>query len=132
MLEAYERMMDQPTPTMVHTSIVAFFEFAERRPAGFSLLFDAAPGAPVVDAGERALTALTERVADAIRSYVAQRGRSWDPVAEVVAAMAIGAASYTAGYVLRTGVVAMEEAGELASSFAYAGYTRLDPELAGT
>jgi hypothetical protein len=72
----------------------AYFDFFERRPDAFGLLFASGRSDPAVVMAERVLDAITDRLADMVATVLARAGRPPSPHTRLLAAMLLGIAHH--------------------------------------
>ena len=66
LFSAYSEVADEPVGVMVEASMDAYFDFFERRPAAFGLLFASGRSEPAVVMAERVLNTITDRLAETV------------------------------------------------------------------
>src|ERR1700710_1847921 len=75
LFEAYSGVATAPVGAMVDASMQAYFEFFERCPDAFGLLFASGRSEPAVVMAERVLDAITDRLAEMVGAVLARTAR---------------------------------------------------------
>lgn len=88
----YAKTLDRPIPERLRAGIAAFFEFAERSPGSFFLIFDSSSLRleAVVERVDATVRAITDRVAEMIRRDMRRFGTPAERSADVLATMLVG------------------------------------------
>ncbi|QKW10309.1 TetR/AcrR family transcriptional regulator [Streptomyces sp. NA04227] len=126
----YQRSADLPIREEVRTDMRAFFDYAATRPHGFRLLFDDHSSVDSAQAREAVQQKIIHRMAQRIQTVLSGNPAAKpEASAELLAAMVVGLAIHGARHAQLVHPLDPVKAGELASSFAYAGLRHLDSEL---
>ena len=126
--EQYARASSAPLGEVVEIAMLAFFQFARRRRAGYDLLFRSEPGGPGHGIGERAMDEVIGHVRQLIDNFIARSGAQPGSRTPLLAAAGVGAARQVCQYALDTGHD-LDEAGTLVTTFADAAMRLLDPAV---
>jgi AcrR family transcriptional regulator len=128
---AYSAVADAPVRTMVEASMGAYFDFFERRPDAFGLLFASGRSEPAVVMAERVLEAITDRLADMVAAVLARAGRPPSQSTRLLAAMLLGIAHHGVTAVRRDPALDAGRAQRLAADLALSGLRHLEGESLG-
>src|SRR5215207_1773653 len=121
LFDAYSAVSDAPVSAMVDSSMRAYFEFFERRPDAFGLLFASGRSEPAVVMAERVLDAITDRLAEMVATVLARAGGAPSPHTRLLAAMLLGIAHHGVAAVRSDPALDPEEAQRLATALALSG-----------
>jgi AcrR family transcriptional regulator len=128
---AYSAVADAPVGAMVEASMGAYFDFFERRPDAFGLLFASGRSEPAVVMAERVLEAITDRLADMVAAVLARAGRPASQSTRLLAAMLLGIAHHGVTAVRRDPGLDAGRAQRLAADLALSGLRNLEGESLG-
>ncbi len=128
---AYSAVVDAPVRTMVEASMGAYFDFFERRPDAFGLLFASGRSEPAVVMAERVLEAITDRLADMVAAVLARAGRPPSKSTRLLAAMLLGIAHHGVTAVRRDPGLDAGRAQRLAADLALSGLRHMEGESLG-
>lgn len=121
LFSAYSTVADAPVGAMVEASMEAYFEFFERCPDAFGLLFASGRSEPAVVMAERVLNAITDRLADMVAAVLARAGRPPSHSTRLLAAMLLGIAHHGVAAVRRDHRLDVQQAQRLATDLALSG-----------
>jgi AcrR family transcriptional regulator len=129
LFDAYSAVADAPVSAMVDASMRAYFDFFERYPDAFGLLFASGRSEPAVVMAERVLEAITDRLADMVAAVLARAGRPPTPSTRLLAGMLLGIAHHGIAAVRRDPALDAREAQRLATALALSGLRHMATEL---
>jgi len=129
LFDAYSAVADAPVSAMVEASMRAYFDFFERRPDAFGLLFASGRSEPAVVMAERVLDAITDRLADMVTTVLARAGRPRSPHTRLLAAMLLGIAHHGVAAVRSDPALDPREAQRLATDLALSGLRHMPAAL---
>src|SRR5829696_9252843 len=121
LFDAYSAVSDAPVSAMVDASMRAYFDFFERRPDAFGLLFASGRSEPAVVMADRVLDAITDRLAEMVARVLARAGRPPSPHTRLLAAMLLGIAHHGVAAVRSDPALDPREAQRLATDLALSG-----------
>src|SRR3954454_5378203 len=121
LFDAYSEAADARVGAMVEASMRAYFEFFERRPDAFGLLFASGRSEPAVVMAERVLDAITDRLAGMVATVLARAGGPPSPHTRLLAAMLLGIAHHGVAAVRGDPALDPREAERLATALALSG-----------
>jgi AcrR family transcriptional regulator len=124
----YDRASSAPLGEVVEIAMLAFFQFAQARRAGFDLLFRSEPGGPGHGVGERAMDGVIDHVTKLIDNYIVRTGHQPGSRTPLLAAAGVGAARQVCQYALDTDHD-LQQAGTLLTAFAQGAIRLLDVDL---
>ena len=127
LFDAYSAVGDAPVSAMVEASMRAYFDFFERRPDAFGLLFASGRAEPAVVMAERVLDAITDRLAEMVASVLARAGRPRSSHTRLLAAMLLGIAHHGVSAVRSDPALDPREAQRLATALALSGLRHMPP-----
>src|SRR5215213_9252568 len=127
--EAYSGVGDAPVGAMVDASMKAYFEFFERCPDAFGLLFASGRSEPAVVMAERVLDVVTDRLADMVAAVLARAGRPESPSTRLLAGMLLGIARHGVATARRDPAVDPRRARRLATELALSGLRHMPGDL---
>jgi AcrR family transcriptional regulator len=127
LFDAYSAVADAPVGAMVEASMAAYFEFFERSPDAFGLLFASGRSEPAVVMAQRVLDAITDRLADMVATVLARAGSPPSRHTRLLAAMLLGIAHHGVAAVRSDPALDAREAQRLASSLALSGLRHMTP-----
>lgn len=126
LFSAYSEVADEPVGVMVEASMDAYFDFFERRPAAFGLLFASGRSEPAVVMAERVLNAITDRLAETVVVVLARTGRRPSPTTRLLAGMLLGIAHHGVAAVLHDPALDAAQAKAIATDLALSGLRHMD------
>jgi AcrR family transcriptional regulator len=126
---AYSVVADAPVGAMVEASMAAYFDFFERRPDAFGLLFASGRSEPAVVMAERVLDAITDRLAEMVGAVLARDGRRPSPTTRLLAGMLLGVAHHGVAAARRDPELDSGHAQRLATELALSGLRHMAPEV---
>lgn len=88
---AYVAAQAEPVPVLIERAVHAWFDFADRRPEAFRLLFSVGESSPASALIAEMHEAVTARVTDLIEGVLSRLGQDERVTAGLVAAMIVGA-----------------------------------------
>jgi AcrR family transcriptional regulator len=121
----YDRAAREPIDRVIEIAMLAFFLFADRRRAGFDLLFRSEPGGPGHGIGERAMDEVIDHVTRLVDDYIVRTGGRPGSRTPLLAAAGVGVARQVCQYALDNNHD-LATAGALATAFTEAGMRLLD------
>jgi len=121
LFDAYSAVAGAPVSAMVDASMRAYFDFFERRPDAFGLLFASGRSEPAVVMAERVLDAITDRLAGMVAAVLARAGRPPSPNSRLLAGMLLGIAHHGVAAVRSDPALDPHEAQRLATALALSG-----------
>jgi hypothetical protein len=124
---AYRSAAGLGVEEQVHVYVMALFGYAAEHPDGFRILFEVQPFGETARIRQDLVDVITQRVAEQIRHYLAEHGRSPGASAEMLAAMMVGVVGQAAEHMLRLDGLEPATAGEFATRFIMAALRNLDP-----
>ena len=127
LFDAYSEVSDAPVGVMVDASMKAYFEFFERCPDAFGLLFASGRSEPAVVMAERVLDAITDRLADMVGAVLARTGRPPSPHTRLLAAMLLGIAHHGVAAARSDPGLDAGDAQRLATALALSGLRHMTP-----
>ena len=129
LFEAYSDVADAPVGTMVDASMKAYFDFFERCPDAFGLLFASGRSEPAVVMAERVLDAIADRLAGMVAAVLARTGRPPSPGTRLLAGMLLGIAHHGVAAARRDPTTDARRAQRLATDLALSGLRHMPAEL---
>src|SRR5215210_186507 len=129
LFDAYSEVSDAPVGVMVDASMKAYFEFFERCPDAFGLLFASGRSEPAVVMAERVLDVVTDRLAGMVAAVLARAGRRPSPSTRLLAGMLLGIAHHGVATARRDPATDARRAQRLATDLALSGLRHMPPEL---
>src|SRR3954465_6815621 len=129
LFEAYSGVGDAPVGAMVDASMKAYFEFFERCPDAFGLLFASGRSEPAVVMAERVLDVVTDRLADMVAAVLERAGRAPSPSTRLLAGMLLGIAHHGVATARRDAGADPRHARRLATDLALSGLRHMPAEL---
>jgi AcrR family transcriptional regulator len=132
LFEAYSQAADAPVGAMVEASMKAYFQFFERSPDAFGLLFASGRSEPAVVMAERVLDVVTDRLADMVAAVLARTGRPPSPSTRLLAGMLLGIAHHGVAAARRDPEADVRQAQRLATDLALSGLRHMPAELLDT
>jgi len=127
LFSAYSEVADEPVGVMVEASMDAYFDFFERRPDAFGLLFASGRSEPAVVMAERVLNTITDRLAETVVVVLARTGRRPSSTTRLLAGMLLGIAHHGVAAVRSDPGLDAERAKSIASDLALSGLRYMDP-----
>jgi AcrR family transcriptional regulator len=121
----YERAAHEPFDRVIEIAMLAFFHFADRRRAGFDLLFRTEPGGPGHGIGERAMDDVIDHVTRLVDDCIIRTSGRPGSRTPLLAAAGVGVARQVCQYALDNNYH-LATAGALATAFTEAGMRLLD------
>jgi AcrR family transcriptional regulator len=128
---AYSAVADAPVGVMVEASMAAYFDFFDRHPDAYGLLFASGRSEPAVVMAERVLDAITDRLAEMVGAVLARDGRRPAPTTRLLAGMLLGIAHHGVAAARRDPALDPGRARRLATELALSGLRRMAPEALG-
>jgi AcrR family transcriptional regulator len=125
---AYSVVADAPVGVMVAASMEAYFDFFERCPDAFGLLFASGRSEPAVVMAERVLDAITDRLADMVAAVLARTGRPASDSTRPLAGMLLGIAHHGVAAARRDPALDARRAQRLATDLALSGLRHMGAE----
>ena len=133
MTAGYEGIDDESAEDATHRPPKAFFDWVRSHPVGFHLLFTADQGAPTgVDHRDRALTRLTDLIAQATANYLRQRGLRSGRLTGLLAAYGVGVMHHGALWAVEHDELDRIDVSGLATAFILNGLHGVDPDTLAT
>jgi AcrR family transcriptional regulator len=129
LFDAYSGVAGAPVGAMVDASMAAYFEFFERCPDAFGLLFASGRSEPAVVMAQRVLDAITDRLAAMVETVLARAGRPRSPETRLLAAMLLGIAHHGVAAARRDPALDVRRAQRLATALALSGLRHMAPDL---
>ena len=129
LFDAYSEVADAPAGAMVEASMKAYFEFFERRPDAYGLLFASGRSEPAVVMAERVLDAITDRLAGMVAAVLARAGRPPSPSTRLLAGMLLGIAHHGVAGARRDAATNSRRAQRLATDLALSGLRHMPAAL---
>jgi AcrR family transcriptional regulator len=131
LFDAYSGVAGAPVGVMVDASMAAYFEFFERCPDAFGLLFASGRSEPAVVMAERVLDAITDRLAGMVEVVLERAGRPSAPETRLLAAMLLGIAHHGVAAARHDPALDVRRAQRLATALALSGLRHMAPDLLG-
>jgi hypothetical protein len=107
----------------------AYFDFFERRPDAFGLLFASGRSDPAVVMAERVLDAITDRLAGMVAAVLERAGRPPSPSTRPLAGMLLGIAHHGVATARRDPTFDPRRAQRLATDLALSGLRHMQAAL---
>lgn len=129
LFSAYSAVADAPVGAMVEASMEAYFQFFERCPDAFGLLFASGRSEPAVVMAERVLDAITDRLAGMVAAVLARADRPNSLSTRLLAAMLLGIAHHGVAAVRHDPAQDVQRAQRLATDLALSGLRNMGADV---